>query len=219
MVTLKLAETADGYAADAVGAPRLVISGELAYGYVHLQRALYDAIMVGSGTALADDPMLTVRLPGLEERKPLRVVLDTKLRLSPASWLALTASEIPTLVIAGEGADGEAIKALEAKHVEVAILPCNEAEHIHLGAALGLLAERGISRVLSEGGPHLGSALIAGGFADEVMLLKGPKPLGHEGQPALDAESRTRLTDAAHYRRAEQRFVGEDRLVRYERRL
>ncbi len=219
MVTLKLAATADGYAADAPGAPRLVISGEPAYGFVHLQRALYDAIMVGGGTALADDPMLTVRLPGLEARKPLRVVLDTKLRLSPASWLALTAAEIPTLAIACEGVPIEAIKALEAKHIEVAVLPCDEMGRVHLGAALGLLAERGITRVLSEGGPHLGGALIAGGFADEAMLLTSPKPLGHEGLAALDTESQARLADEAHYRRAETRLIGEDQLVRYERKL
>lgn len=219
MVTLKLAETADGFAADAVGEPRLVISGALTYDFVHLQRALYDAIMVGSGTALADDPMLTVRLPGLEARKPLRVVLDTKLRLSPASWLAMTAAEVPTLVIAGEGADAEAIKALEAKHVQVAVVPCDEAGHADLAAALRYLAGRGITRILSEGGPHLGSALIAAGVADEVMILTSAKPLGSEGQPALAVEAHARLADEAYYRFKEPRVLGEDRLVRYEREL
>ncbi|WP_020176282.1 bifunctional diaminohydroxyphosphoribosylaminopyrimidine deaminase/5-amino-6-(5-phosphoribosylamino)uracil reductase RibD [Methyloferula stellata] len=219
MVTLKLAETADGYAADVPGAPRLVISGELTYSFVHMQRALYDAILIGSGTALADDPLLTVRLPGLEARKPLRVVLDTKLLLSPASWLAVTATEVPTLVVAGDGADGEAVKALEAKHVEVATVPCDKAGHVDLNAALRLLAGRGITRVLSEGGPHLGAALIAAGIADEVLILTSQKSLGREGLPALDAAANARLADETHYRFAETRILGEDRLMRYERTL
>ena len=78
MVSLKLALTADGFAAGAEGDPRLAITGAAANGYVHMLRAMHDAVLVGAGTALADDPLLTVRLAGLEARKPLRVVLDTR---------------------------------------------------------------------------------------------------------------------------------------------
>jgi diaminohydroxyphosphoribosylaminopyrimidine deaminase / 5-amino-6-(5-phosphoribosylamino)uracil reductase len=219
MVTLKLAETADGYAAGADGAPPLAITGATANDFVHMMRAMHDAILIGSGTATADDPLLTVRLPGLEARKPLRIVLDTKLLLSPGSKLAATAQEVPTLVIAGEGAEPEAIAALAAKHVEVVIVPCDHDGHVDLKAVLALLAARGTTRVFCEGGPRLGSALIEAGFADDVIILTSPKPLGHRGLPVLAGAAHVRLADETYYRRTDTRALGEDRLIRYERKL
>ncbi len=219
MVTLKLAETADGFAAGAPGAPRLAITGSLANDFVHLQRAMHDAILIGSRTAQADDPLLTVRLPGMEARKPMRVVLDTKLRLSPHSRLAATAQDVPTLAIAGAGAKPETVKALEAEHIEVAIAPCGDDGRVDLKAALGLLAARGITRVFCEGGPHLGSSMIEGGFADDVLILTSPKPLGHDGQPVLAGPAHVRLADETYYRRTDTRALGEDRLIHYERKL
>ena len=104
MVSLKLAMTADFYAAGPAGDPRLVITGAPANGLVHVMRAMHDAVMTGIGTILADNSLLNVRLPGLEDCKPLRVVLDSNLRLPPSSQLAVTAAKIPALLIAGEGA-------------------------------------------------------------------------------------------------------------------
>ena len=88
--------------------PRLKITGAVANSRVHMLRALHDAVMVGIGTALADDPQLTVRLPGLEERKPLRIVLNSHLRLAVSARLVQTARRHPTLVVAVEGAPSEA---------------------------------------------------------------------------------------------------------------
>ena len=102
-MTLKLAETADGFASAGANDARLRITGPIADLRVQIMRSTHEAIMVGIGTALGDDPALTVRLPGLD-RKPLRVVLDTHLRLPERSRLAATARDVPTLVIAG--ADG-----------------------------------------------------------------------------------------------------------------
>ena len=101
-MTLKLAETADGFASGGPHDSRLRITGPIANGRVQILRATHEAIMVGVGTALGDDPALTVRLPGLD-RKPWRVVLDTRLRLPLRSRLAVGARDLPTLVIAGEG--------------------------------------------------------------------------------------------------------------------
>ncbi len=101
MVTLKLARTPDGYAAGAAHDPRLHVTGPLADAYTHMQRALHDAIMVGAGTAREDDPLMTVRLPGMEDEKRLRVVLDTRLSLSPGSRFGATARAAPTLLIVG----------------------------------------------------------------------------------------------------------------------
>jgi len=219
MLTLKLAETADGFAAGRADDPRLAITGPTANGFVHMQRALHDAILIGSGTAIADDPLLTVRLPGLEARKPLRVVLDTKLRLSLDSQLVNTAADVPTLIVAGQAATAEAIEALEAKRVEVVRLPAGETGHLDLREVFVHLATRGLTRIFSEGGPRLAAALIGAGLADEVMLLKSQKRLGHGGLPVLDAASRSTISDEALYQCAETRNLGEDLLTHYERKL
>jgi diaminohydroxyphosphoribosylaminopyrimidine deaminase / 5-amino-6-(5-phosphoribosylamino)uracil reductase len=219
MVTLKLAETADGFAAAQSPAPRLAITGTAANDRVHLWRAQHDAIMVGIGTALADDPLLTVRLAGLETetRRPLRIVLDTKLVLSPASRLALTAADHPTLVVAGEDAPEEAAVRLAAIGIEVMRVHRDVSGHVDLAAALAALGARGLTRIFSEGGPYVAAALIAAGFADEVIMLTSEKPLAGAGVPALDAASRARLDDPLLYARTEAYRIGSDRCQRYER--
>jgi diaminohydroxyphosphoribosylaminopyrimidine deaminase / 5-amino-6-(5-phosphoribosylamino)uracil reductase len=118
MVTLKLAQTADGYCAPA-GGGRLQISGEAAMREVHLLRVHHDAIMTGIETVLSDDPQLTVRLPGLEDRSPVRVILDSRLRLPLTSKLATTARDVPVWVIAAVDAPADAEIALKDKGVEV----------------------------------------------------------------------------------------------------
>ncbi|HKH81760.1 MAG TPA: bifunctional diaminohydroxyphosphoribosylaminopyrimidine deaminase/5-amino-6-(5-phosphoribosylamino)uracil reductase RibD [Methylovirgula sp.] len=217
MLTLKLAETADGYAAGRRGAPRLMITDAPATGRVHMLRAMHDAVMVGSGTALADDPMLNVRLPRMEDCKPLRVVLDTHLVLPPSARLAVTARDHPTLVIAGEGASMEAAARLLDQGVEVERVAFDNAGHLHLAAVLALLGARGLTRVLCEGGPRLAAALIARDLADEVVLFRSGKALGRAGLPALDSASCAALTDSARYRCAETGRIGPDAYRLYER--
>jgi diaminohydroxyphosphoribosylaminopyrimidine deaminase/5-amino-6-(5-phosphoribosylamino)uracil reductase len=215
-VLLKLAQTSDGYAAGGRHDPRLRITGALADARVHMLRALSDAIMVGVGTAQADDPLMTVRLPGMEDRKPLRVVLDARLDLSPRSRLAATAREFPTLVLAGDGADPARREALEAAGVEIAPVSLHDGR-VDLRAALGLLAARGVTRVMSEGGPAVGSALIEQGLADEVVLVTNPTPLARHGVPALEASARARLADPAFYAVLDEERVGHDLFRRHEK--
>jgi diaminohydroxyphosphoribosylaminopyrimidine deaminase/5-amino-6-(5-phosphoribosylamino)uracil reductase len=217
MVALKLALTADGFAAGLNGEPRISITGAVANGYVHMLRALHDAVLVGEGTALADNPLLTVRLPGMETRKPLRVVIDSDLKLRLKSRLAETATVYPTLVIAAEDASAEKEARLAALGVEVARAPRDEAGHADIGAALGILAARGITRVFCEGGPVLAEALIGGGFADEMILLSSAKPLGREGRAGLGVGALAALADPGRYASVETRMIGEDRLARSER--
>jgi diaminohydroxyphosphoribosylaminopyrimidine deaminase/5-amino-6-(5-phosphoribosylamino)uracil reductase len=217
MVTLKLAQTADGYVAGGPHDARLSITGVAANGHVHVLRAMHDAIMVGSGTALADDPLMTVRLAGVAA-KPLRVVLDGSLRLSPASRLARTASDVPVLVLttaASLFARGGAFDAIAG--LELAAVETGPDGRIDLGAALRLLGARGITRVFSEGGPAVGSALIAGGLAESVLLFNAPKPLGFEGVPALDAAARAILRDPRRYTASDPTMIGVDRLQSFER--
>src|SRR6202789_1373375 len=134
-VTLKLAETADGFASAGSNDSRLRITGAIADLRVQIMRSTNEAIMVGVGTALADDPALTVRLPGLD-RKPLRVVLDTHLRLPEGSRVASTAREIPTLVIAGAAAPDEAVRRLEDLGVMIERIPLDAEGHVDLHQAL-----------------------------------------------------------------------------------
>ena len=217
MLSLKLAETADGYAAGPAGAPRLAITGEGANAHVHMMRALHDAVLVGSGTACADDPLLTVRLPGFAAAKPLRIVLDSMLALSTGSRLAATAADHPTLVITTAAASAQKAAALTAKGIEIMRVASDASGHVALAAALAHLATRGLTRIFCEGGPRLAAALLQHGFADEIILLTGAAALGASGLPALNAGDRALLRDPLCYRSIEERMIGPDRLRRYER--
>jgi diaminohydroxyphosphoribosylaminopyrimidine deaminase/5-amino-6-(5-phosphoribosylamino)uracil reductase len=217
-VTLKLAQTADGFAAGGEHDPRLFITGQIAESYTHMQRALHDAIMIGIGTGRIDDPLMTVRLAGVSDAKPLRVVLDARLSLSRRSRLAQTARDTPTLVIAGEGVADDAARAFtEATCAEVVRVEADASGRIDLLAALRLLAERGVTRVFSEGGPRVAEGLIADDFADEVILLTGVKPLGGPGVSALSAKTRQLLQHPQRYRTVEDAMIGADRMTRFER--
>jgi diaminohydroxyphosphoribosylaminopyrimidine deaminase/5-amino-6-(5-phosphoribosylamino)uracil reductase len=215
-VTLKLAQTADGYAAGGRHDPRLFITGPAAESYTHMQRALHDAIMVGVGTAKIDDPLMTVRLPGVAGATPLRVILDPALSLPLRSRIAATARDVPTLAISG--ADESRARAFTlATGVEVARMALDDSGRVDVSAALRLLAERGVTRVFSEGGPRVAESLILSGCADEVILLTGVKPLGRDGTPALSSKARAVLNDPARYRLIENDMLGADRLTRYEK--
>jgi diaminohydroxyphosphoribosylaminopyrimidine deaminase / 5-amino-6-(5-phosphoribosylamino)uracil reductase len=215
-VTLKLAETADGFASGGSHDARLRITGPIADLRVQVMRSTHEAIMVGIETALIDDPALTVRLHGLD-RKPLRVVLDTHLRLPERSRLAATAREIPTLVIAGAAAPDELALRLQDQGVMIERVLIDASGHVDLHRALRALGARGITRVFSEGGPRVAARLIALKLADEVALITAEKPLGRPGAPALDAEARAALADPSHYRTVEGAIYGPDTLRLWER--
>ena len=215
-VTLKLAETADGFASGGSNDARLRITGPIADLRVQIMRSTHEAIMVGIETALADDPALTVRLPGVD-RQPLRVVLDTRLRLPERSRLAATAADIPTLVLAGTAAPDEAARRLEGLGVMIERVPADADGRVDLHQALRTLAARGITRVFSEGGPKVAARLIALKLADAIALITADKPLGRPGVAALDAEARAALLDDTSYRRVETFAYGPDTMRLWER--
>lgn len=215
-VTLKLAETADRFASAGANDARLRITGPIADLRVQVMRSTHEAIMVGVGTALGDDPALTVRLPGVD-RKPLRVILDTHLRLPERSRFAATAREIPTLVIAGETAPEDAARRLQDLGVMVERVPLDPEGHVDLDHSLRALAARGITRAFSEGGPLVASRLIALGLADEVALITADKPLGRPGVAALDPNARATLTDGSRYRLDETLDYGPDTMRLWRR--
>jgi diaminohydroxyphosphoribosylaminopyrimidine deaminase/5-amino-6-(5-phosphoribosylamino)uracil reductase len=199
LVTIKLARSADN---KTVG-PDKWITGEEARRFGHLLRAGNDAILIGIGTALADDPMLDCRLPGLEDRSPLRVVLDTHLRLPESAKLVQTARQIPTLVFtASEG--GEALR----KHgVEIVTVARDAQGRVDRLAVLHDLASRGITRLLIEGGATVASAYLD--IADRLEIFTAPLTLGKDGQ----GEWR----DPPDFMRVSERSLGPDMLVSYAR--
>jgi diaminohydroxyphosphoribosylaminopyrimidine deaminase/5-amino-6-(5-phosphoribosylamino)uracil reductase len=216
-VTLKLAETADGFASGGPHDQRLKITGSIANARVQILRATHEAIMIGVETALADDPALTVRLPGLE-RQPWRVVIDSRLRLSVRSRLATTARDLPTLVIARDDAPDEAARRLADLGVVVERVALVDDGHADLAAALKALSARGITRVFSEGGPRLAARLIALGLADMIVIFTAEKPLGRAGLPALSVAARATLADPSRYRLIETATYGADAMRVWERR-
>ena len=206
-VTLKMALSSDRKVAGSGGRP-VRITGPEASARVHLLRAQSDAVAVGIGTALRDDPLLTVRLPGLEDRRPIRVVFDSRLRLPPASRLVASAGAGPVWVLAGEGAPAAREAALRSSGVEVMRVP--GPDELDLGAALRLLAVRGLTRVLVEAGPTLAAALVAHDLVDEAILFTSPDPI-REGIEGFDHATRDRLT--GRLSRLASRAVGRDTMT------
>jgi diaminohydroxyphosphoribosylaminopyrimidine deaminase / 5-amino-6-(5-phosphoribosylamino)uracil reductase len=216
MVTLKIARTADNFAGGA-GGTRIAISGDEAMDWVHRARASHDAIMVGIGTVLADDPQLNVRLAGLEHLSPVRVVLDSALRLPLASKLVQGARVIPVWVIAAEDAAVEPERRLVAAGVEVMRVSRNATGQLDLKEALELLAVRGITRVFSEGGPMVGEQLALAGLADEIVVSTSSARLDQLGIVAIRPGLARLLGDAAYYRPDGSQMFGQDRFATYVR--
>jgi diaminohydroxyphosphoribosylaminopyrimidine deaminase/5-amino-6-(5-phosphoribosylamino)uracil reductase len=173
LVTLKIAQSSDRKTIPPLGASRW-ITGEDARRFAHLLRAQHDAILIGVGTAIADDPELTCRLPGLEDRSPVRIVLDSRLRLPANAKLAQTARVVPTLVFtAREGGDH-----LQQCGVEVLRVMPDESGRPALAAVLGVLAWRGYTRLLVEGGATVWSAFLQQQLADRLEIFTSAAELG-----------------------------------------
>ncbi len=209
MVTLKLAETADGFVAGGPHDPRLAITGAAANGTVHVLRAMHDAIMVGSGTVVADDPLMTVRLPGVTA-KPLRIVLDGDLSVSARSRLLQTAGEAPVLLVARENVPVP--PALSG--VEILAVAAGPDGRLDLAGVLTSLGARGLTRILSEGGPRVAEQLLTHDLVDEILLFTAPRPLvGSDGVPGLGPAARATID--RDFTLIGERMVGADRLRHY----
>ena len=208
-VTLKIAQSLDGMTASASGASKW-ITGDEARQYGHLLRAQNDAILVGINTVLADDPALTCRLPGLEHLSPLRVVLDTQLRLSETSQLAARGS--PTLVFTTATEGSERLRSVGVEVVQVARDARGRPE---LSAMLTELAKRKVTRLLVEGGATVHAAFLDRGLADRLEIFTAPIIFGAAGHGSIDALAALTLEEAPRFRRISQRQVGIDLLESY----
>jgi diaminohydroxyphosphoribosylaminopyrimidine deaminase/5-amino-6-(5-phosphoribosylamino)uracil reductase len=215
MVTLKLAVSADGMIGKREGG-RMIITGRAAFDRVQAIRAESDAVLIGIGTVLVDNPRLTVRHPGLEGRSPIRVILDRAARLPVDSNLATTAREVPVWLVVGPEAPGERRDALAKAGVE--IIEAKEGPGgIDLQAALAVLAERGITRVLVEGGSHVASSIVSTGCADEIVLFRASVVVGPDGVRAFAGHALSAVERSPRYRLIEEARVGDDHMRRYLR--
>jgi diaminohydroxyphosphoribosylaminopyrimidine deaminase/5-amino-6-(5-phosphoribosylamino)uracil reductase len=215
---LKLAVSSDDRIG-AAGRKPVAISGEAARARVHLLRAQCDAVLVGIGTVLADDPLLTCRLPGMAARSPVRVVLDRALRLPATARLVHSARETPLWVMTSEPAEAPAAMKLGAAGVQVIGVPAAVLPQPGLDwpAVLRELAGRGITRLLVEGGARVASSVVAAGLVDEVWLLRGPDAIGGDGVAALDAVPLTTITQSPAFRVRASDRLDRDTLTIYER--
>lgn len=211
-VTLKLAVSADGKAGLA-GRKQVAITGDEARDRVFSIRAQNDAILVGLGTVLADNPHLTTRLPGLYERSPVRIVLDAQLRVPLSLSVISTCRDVPTWVFASHKASPVAEDILLSKGAKVFRVDDTQGR-LDLDEVMKVLGEQGISRLMVEGGPTVAASFVAADLVDEFVLLKGPKEIG-EGIGPLEGMPLDKLTGKLKLDSTEP--LGADTLEHYVR--
>jgi len=212
-VMLKLAVSADGKAGLANRKPA-AITGEAARVRVFQMRAASDAIMVGIGTVLSDNPQLTCRLPGLFERSPVRVVLDATLKLPLATSVVATVRETPTWVFTSSKPSAIAEEILQQKGCKIFRVGDVDGR-LDLDEVLKVLAEQGITRLMVEGGPQVAGAIAAAGLVDELALLRGEKNIDASGIAPLEGMPLDGFTGQLHSRGREK--LGPDTLEMFER--
>lgn len=212
MVTLKLAASFDGRIATQTGESQW-ITGPDARRMVHAMRASHDAVMVGGGTARADDPALNVRDIGVEHQ-PVRVVWSRHLDIPLQGKLAQTAREIPLWVLHTEDANPDICQAWQG--LGARLFPCASNQHqIDPQSAMQALGDAGLTRVFCEGGGTLAASLLSCGLVDELVIFTAGIGIGAEGQPMLGAMGLDRLSKAPRFELVETRNIGADTMTRW----
>jgi diaminohydroxyphosphoribosylaminopyrimidine deaminase/5-amino-6-(5-phosphoribosylamino)uracil reductase len=217
LITLKLATSLDGRIATAGGESQW-ITGETARAWAHGLRAKHDAILVGVGTALADNPLLTVRVPGYAGRPKVRIVLDARLQLLLTSKLVATAKEAPTWIITVAGVDPLRAQAFADCGVNLIEVPPDENGTVDIVAALRELGRLGLTRILVEGGAHIAGALLLHDLVDRVAWFRAPRVIGGDGRPAAVGFGVNRLAEMRDFVRTGLFRAGSDIMETYSRR-
>lgn len=216
--TLKLALDRDGAIAEGSGSAPQWVTGPLARAHGALLRAEHDAIVVGSGTVRADDPLLTCRLPGLAARSPVRIVLAGTLDIGLDSKLVKSAEEVPLWVVSGPRAAAEKRRALEG--CGVTVITVQEVQgRLWLPAVMEALVARGITRLLVEGGPGLWRAFASASLADQAVLFMA-EPAGADKAAVDQAAARAgaalqRQLGIGGYQAVEVRELAPDKMWRF----
>ena len=215
LVTLKIASSADGRTASKSGHSKW-ITGSGARERGHLLRATHDAIMIGSATAIVDDPTLTCRLPGLEARSPVRIIADGRLRLPLTSKLVRDARKVPVWILTFADADAGRRAAFIDCGVELIDVPVvSDTGLMDMKAAMRILAQRGLTRVLVEGGARLASSLVRARLVDRVEWFRSSTIMGGDAYPAIAALGVERVDDAPKMSLTHQLALGSDTLSSY----
>ena len=213
-VQLKMALDAEGMVPAGNGAP-VWATGETARARGALLRAEADAILVGSGTVIADDPDLTCRLPGLEHRSPVRVILSRNADIPAPAKLLRNLERAPVWMVHAEGASPENLARLGALGVDcLAVEAMPDGSGLDIDAVARALAERGITRLLVEGGPSVAASFLRAGLVDEALLFQSQSVING---PGIRPEGLGALADPQQFRLHQQNPVGADRLAVYRR--
>ncbi len=215
-VTLKLASSFDGRIATTTGQSQW-ITGTQARRHVHGLRACHDAVMIGAGTARADDPMLTVRELG-QGQQPVRIVASRRLDLPMMSQLALSAKEVPLWLCHGPDADAELVKAWEG--IGARLIACAlKGQHLDMKSVLKALGDQGLTRVFCEGGGGLAASLLKADLVDEVVGYTAGLMIGGDGLPGVAAMGLAQLGEAPRFMLVETRALGGDVMHRWRREM
>jgi diaminohydroxyphosphoribosylaminopyrimidine deaminase/5-amino-6-(5-phosphoribosylamino)uracil reductase len=215
MVTLKLASTLDGRIATHAGESQW-ITGTPARRLVHAMRGRHDAVMVGVGTVLADNPDLTCRIAGFRPTPNVRVIADSHLRTSLTSRLLTTAKDVPTWFLLREGtnlAREDAFIDLGARLIKIPGSPAG----VNLTAAMTALAAAGLTRVLVEGGAQLAAAMLRADLVDRIAWFHAPSVMGGDGWPSVQAFGVETLEQMPGFRRDCVTVIGDDMVSEFTR--
>ncbi len=215
LVTLKLASTLDGRIATRTGESQW-ITGEAARRAAHALRGRHEAVMVGVGTVLADDPDLTCRIPGFRPLASVRIVADSHLRTPLTSRLVATAGRTPTWLLHRDGTNSGRRRALTEIGVKLIEVPGAE-PGVDLARGLAALAENGINRVMVEGGARLAAALLRADLVDRIAWFHAPAIMGADGWPSAQAFGVERLADMPRFVRQSATAIGDDVLTSLRR--
>jgi len=208
LFTLKCASTLDGRIALKSGESKW-ITGEAARGAAHVLRSRFDAILVGSGTVLADDPELTCRMPGYAGRPKVRLVLDRRGRTPEIAKIIATARDIPTWIITVKGAD---CAHLAAKGAEIITVEAGKNDAEFAANAARELANRGLTRVMIEGGGTVAAAFLGADLVDEIAWFRAPGVIGGDGTPVLGNLNLGKIADMARFKARDSLVFGADML-------
>lgn len=215
-ITLKTATTADGKIATKSNQSQWITSGE-ARQYGHLLRATHDAVLIGSGTVMEDDPELTCRLPGLSNDRRPRIVIDGRLRVPLTSKLVRGADKAPLWLVTLTSHSADKTSPYKAHGVTVIPVKADDAGHPEIQEWTLELGRRGMTRILVEGGGALAGSLMAADLIERIAWFRAPKVMGDDGIAAISAFGTDRIEDLHQFQTNLSKPLGQDRLDILER--